>query len=86
MELGDKIKIKYNPSAPENSTDILAPNIKNLVLFLAFGTIFITIGFFLSGTWALTCKIRHKGEMKKMKFFHLKNISTPIKRTRIAKI
>lgn len=64
MELGDKIKIKYNPSAPENSTDILAPNIKNLVLFLAFGTIFITIGFFLSGTWALTCKIRHKGEMK----------------------
>lgn len=34
MELGDKIKIKYNPSAPENSTDILAPNIKNLVLFL----------------------------------------------------
>ena len=64
MELGDKIKIKYNPSEPESSTDILTPSIKNLVPFLASGTIFITIGFFLSGARVLTCKIRHKGEMK----------------------
>lgn len=64
MKLYDKIKIKYNPSEPESSTDILTPSIKNLVPFLASGTIFITIGFFLSGARALTCKIRHKGEMK----------------------
>ncbi len=62
MGLGDKIKIKYNPDAPENSTDILAPSVKNLILFLVFGAIFITIGFFLSGAWALIRKIRRKGE------------------------
>ena len=64
MKVYDKIKIKYNPSEPESSTDILTPSIKNLVPFLASGTIFITIGFFLSGARALTCKIQHKGEMK----------------------
>lgn len=62
MGLGDKIKIKYDPHAPENSTDILAPSVKNLILFLVFGAIFITIGFFLSGAWALLHKIRRKGE------------------------
>lgn len=62
MGLGDKIKIKYNPDEPENSTDILAPSVKNLIIFLAFGAIFITIGFFLSGAWALIRKIRRKGK------------------------
>ena len=62
MGINDKIKIKYNPDEPENSTDILAPSVKNLILFLVFGVIFITIGFFLSGAWALIRKIQHKGE------------------------
>lgn len=62
MRLGDQIKIKYDPHAPDNSTDILAPSIKNLIIFLVFGAIFTTIGFFLSGIWALIRKIRQKGE------------------------
>ena len=64
MGLGDKIEIKYNPEEPENSTDILAPSVKNLILFFVFGAIFITIGFFLSGVWALIRKMRRKGELE----------------------
>ncbi len=66
MGLGDKIKIKYNPDVPEDSTDILVPSVKNLILFLVFGALFIAIGFFLSGAWALIRKIRRKGEPEEM--------------------
>lgn len=62
MGLGDTIEIKYNPDEPENSTDILAPSVINLILFLLFGAICITIGFFLSGAWAFIRKIRRKGK------------------------
>ncbi len=62
MGLGDQVKIKYDPKSPENCTDILSPSLYNLMVFLSFGAIFITIGFFLSGTWALIHKIRRRGE------------------------
>ena len=62
MLIGDKIKIKYDPEAPEKSTDILKPSIKNLIVFLVFGVILTIIGFFISGTWALIHKIRRRGE------------------------
>ena len=52
LALGDGIKIKYDPDAPENSTDILKPSLNNLIVFLVFGSIFAAIGFFASGAWA----------------------------------
>ncbi len=60
--LGDTVSIKYDPDAPENSTDILAPDIGNLIVFLAAGAVFTVIGFFLSGLWALIGWIRRKGQ------------------------
>ena len=62
MGLGDIIKIKYDPEAPEKSTDLLKPSIYNLIIFLVFGVSLTIIGFFLSGTWALIHKIRRRGE------------------------
>lgn len=62
MAMRDTVTVKYDPAAPENSTDILSPSLKNLVLFVVCGTVFGTIGFFLSGLWALIHKIRHRGE------------------------
>lgn len=62
LALGDGIKIKYDPDAPENSTDILKPSLNNLIVFLVFGSIFAAIGFFASGAWALIRKIRRKGK------------------------
>ena len=64
MEPGDKVKIKYDPDAPDKSTEILKPSLNNLIVFLAFGTIFSIIGYFLSGAWSLVKKIRHRGEPK----------------------
>lgn len=74
MGLGDKIKAKYVPNAPGNSTDILAPSLKNLIIFLVFGAIFITTGFFFSGVWVLIRKIRRSGNWKRKKFFRRKNM------------
>lgn len=62
MAMRDTVTVKYDPDAPENSTDILAPSLKNLIVFLVFGTILGLIGFFLSGLWALIHRIRHRGE------------------------
>ncbi|MBQ8802854.1 MAG: DUF3592 domain-containing protein [Tyzzerella sp.] len=62
MALGDKVKIKYDPDAPENSTDILSPSFHNLILFLVFGTIFATIGFYTSGAYMLIRRIRRRGK------------------------
>lgn len=62
MGIGDTVKIKYNPNVPEKSTDILKPSVYNLAIFLIFGVILTTVGFFLSGTWALIHKIRRRGE------------------------
>lgn len=46
MELGDTVKIKYDPNAHECSTYILVPSVKNLIIFLVFGAVLTTIGFF----------------------------------------
>lgn len=62
MEIGDEVEIKYDPDAPQDSTDILKPSVKNLIVFLIAGVMFTTAGFFLSGVWALLQKIRHRGE------------------------
>ena len=62
MTLGDKVKIKYNPKKPEESTDILSPSIYNMIIFLIFGTILSAIGYYTSGAWALLRKIRKKGQ------------------------
>ncbi len=60
--LGDRIKIKYDPEQPENSTDILSPSFGNLILFLAFGSVLTLLGFFLSGAYAVLRRIRRRGE------------------------
>ena len=62
MGLGDRVQVKYDPDAPASSTDILSPSIYNLVIFLAAGTVFAAIGFFMSGVWALIRNIRRKGQ------------------------
>ena len=62
MALGEKVKIKYDPMAPEKSTYILSPSISNMIVFLICGSVFATIGYFLSGTWVLIRKIRRKGQ------------------------
>lgn len=60
LGIGDKIKIKYDPKAPEKSTDILQPSIYNLIIFLVFGVILTIIGFFLSGIRALCRRCNDK--------------------------
>lgn len=62
MGLGDKVKVKYDPDAPANSTDILSPSLHNLMIFLVAGTVFAAIGFFMSGVWALIRNIRRRGQ------------------------
>lgn len=62
MGLGDTIKIKYDPDAPEDSTDILSPSLHNLIVFLVFGILLTGVGFFLSGAWALIRKIIRRGQ------------------------
>lgn len=62
LGLGESVKIKYDPETPEDSTDILKPSLNNLIVFLVFGTLMATVGFFLLGAWALIRKIRRRGE------------------------
>lgn len=64
-EIGDEVKIKYDPDAPKNSTDILEPSVNNLIVFLISGIIFTIVGFFLSGAWAFIQKICHRDEPEK---------------------
>lgn len=59
--VGDGIAIKYNPDAPENSTTTLSPSISDLLVFVIFGVLFATLGFFLSGLFALIRKIIRMG-------------------------
>lgn len=60
--VGDEIKIKYDPDAPENSTTTLSPQLRELVFLLIFGTIFGVLGFFVSGIYAWIRRLRRKGE------------------------
>ena len=69
MALGEKVKIKYDPNAPEDSNYILSPSIYNMIILLICGSVFATIGYFMSGTWALIRKIRRKGQPKKEKAY-----------------
>ena len=62
MEPGETIQIKYDPDNPADSTDILQPSLHNLVVFLLFGAALTTVGFFLSGSWALVSRIRRGGK------------------------
>ena len=80
LELGTGITIKYDPDSPKNSTDILKPSLYNLVIFLIFGTIMATIGFFLSGTWALICKIQRKCKPKREEVLPSKRYVKPKER------
>lgn len=63
--VGDDIKIKYNPDAPEDSTTSLSPSISDLLVFVIFGLIFLALGFFLSGVFALVRKLIRKGKPEK---------------------
>lgn len=60
--VGDNIKIKYNPDAPEESTTSLSPSISDLLVFVIFGLIFTALGIFLSGAFALIRKLIRKGK------------------------
>ena len=62
LGLGTAISIKYDPEMPSDSTDILKPSLHNLIVFLVFGTMIATAGFFLSGAWVLIRKIRRRGK------------------------
>lgn len=60
--VGDELKIKYDPEAPEKSTTILSPQLSTLLLPLGAGLVFATAGFFLSGLWAWIRKLRRRGQ------------------------
>ncbi|MBR5592998.1 MAG: DUF3592 domain-containing protein [Bacteroidaceae bacterium] len=60
-QVGDSITVKYDPNAPETFTTALAPSIMEMLLLMAFGAIFSTIGFFVSGAFALIQKWRRRG-------------------------
>lgn len=59
--VGDSITIKYNPSAPEDFTTTLSPSISEMLILILFGAIFATLGFFLSGAYALIRRWRRRG-------------------------
>ena len=52
IEVGKSIRIKYDPTAPENSTGILAPGGNDLALVI-IGTILAVPGFFMTGILGL---------------------------------
>lgn len=52
IEVDRSIRIKYDPSAPENSTGFLAPSGNDLALVI-IGTILAVPGFFMSGILGL---------------------------------
>ena len=84
MEIGDEVEIKYDPDAPQDSTDILKPSVKNLIVFLIAGVMFTTAGFFLSGVWALLQKIRHRGEPEEEEILPPEEYVSPEERKNMA--
>ena len=48
IAVGNSIRIKYDPNAPENSTGFLEPSGNDLALVI-IGTVFAVAGFFMSG-------------------------------------
>ena len=63
--VGDSITIKYNPVTPENFTTTLSPSISEMLILMLFGAIFATLGFFISGAYALIRKWRRRGMPEK---------------------
>ena len=61
-KVGDSLKIKYDPEAPENSTTILVPSIRDLIVTFVIGIVFGVIGFFTSGIYWWIRWIRRGGE------------------------
>lgn len=64
--VGDDIKIKYNPEIPKESTTVLSPSIRDMLVFILFGMLFSVLGFFLSGAFALIRKLIRKEEPEEM--------------------
>lgn len=60
-QVGDGITIKYDPDAPDSFTTTLAPSISEMVILMVFGVVFVTLGFFISGAFALIRKWRRWG-------------------------
>lgn len=60
-QVGDSITVKYDPNAPEIFTTALTPSIMEMMLLMVFGAIFATVGFFVSGAFALIQKWRRRG-------------------------
>lgn len=60
-QVGDAITVKYDPNAPVSFTTALTPSIMEMMLLMVFGAIFATIGFFVSGAFALIQKWRRRG-------------------------
>ena len=75
--VGDNIKIKYNPDAPEESTTSLSPSISDLLVFVIFGLIFTALGFFLSGAFALIRKLIRKGKTEEQEELPLEEYVKP---------
>ena len=48
IEVGRSIRIKYDPSAPENSTGFIEPSFSDIVLAV-IGLVVAVLGFFISG-------------------------------------
>ena len=60
--VGDEMKIKYNPDSPEESTTSLSPSTHDFLVFVIFGLVFSSLGFFLSGAFAFIRKRLGKRE------------------------
>ena len=60
-QVGDSITVKYDPNAPEIFTTALTPSIMEMMLLMVFGAIFATVGFFVSGAFALIQKWCRRG-------------------------
>lgn len=65
--VGDEMKIKYNPDAPEESTTSLSPSIHDFFVFVIFGFILSALGFFLSGAFAFIRKQLRKSKPEEEK-------------------
>lgn len=60
--IGDTMKIKYDPEAPENSTTTLSPQLSDLLIPFGVGIVFSVLGFFISGIYAWVRWLQRKGK------------------------
>ena len=69
--IGDSFSIKYDPDAPENSTDILEPQPDALIYNFAGAGIFMVIGVYCSRLYELIPKRKKKTEPVKKKSYYI---------------